>query len=61
MEIREVRFRGSGPGYRTREVIVATTLLNAERYAVRTQQFEAATVMLECEALELPTVAINLS
>jgi len=32
MEIRETRSRVSRPGYRTREVIVATTLLDAERY-----------------------------
>jgi hypothetical protein len=33
MEIREIRFRVSRPGYRSREIIVATTLLDAERYS----------------------------
>jgi hypothetical protein len=33
MEIREVRFRVARPGYRSREIIVATTLLDAERYS----------------------------
>jgi Transposase DDE domain len=33
MEIREIRFRVSRPGYRTSEIIVATTLLDAERYS----------------------------
>jgi hypothetical protein len=33
MEIREIRFRVSRPGYRTREIVVATTLLDAERYS----------------------------
>ena len=32
IEIREIRFRVSRPGYRAREIIVATTLLDAERY-----------------------------
>lgn len=33
MEIREVRFRVSRPGYRTREAVVATTLLDAGQYS----------------------------
>ena len=33
MEIREIRFRVSRPGYRSREIIVATTLLDPERYS----------------------------
>jgi hypothetical protein len=32
LEVREVRFRVGRPGYRTREVVVAATLLDAERY-----------------------------
>jgi hypothetical protein len=33
MEVREVRFRVDRPGYRSREVVVATTLLDAKVYS----------------------------
>lgn len=33
MEVRETRFRVDRPGFRSREIIVATTLLDAERYS----------------------------
>jgi hypothetical protein len=33
MQIREIRFRVNRPGYRSREIIVATTLLDAKQYS----------------------------